>query len=61
MSEDSSTASNADAGTVSSSAIRESGQRESWVPWKNQLLPLSARIRPSCYVASMTASNVPTM
>jgi hypothetical protein len=46
ISEDSSMASNCEAGTVFSSPIRLSGQAASWVPLKNQLLPLSARISP---------------
>jgi len=46
ISEDSSTASNCEAGTVFSSLRRLSGQDASSVPLKNQLLPLSARIRP---------------
>src|SRR5207237_7206947 len=46
ISDDSSMASNCAAGTVFSSLRRLSGQAASWVPLKNQLLPLSARIRP---------------
>ena len=43
---DSSTASNWAAGTVLSSLSKLSGHAASSVPLKNQLLPLSARIKP---------------
>ena len=46
MSEDSSTAWKALAGTVFSSSISEIGHEVSAVPPKYQLLPLSARISP---------------
>src|SRR5438128_9409572 len=51
ISDDSSTASNCAAGTVFNSVSRLSGQAASCVPLKNQLLPLSARIRPECCIA----------
>ena len=46
MQEDSSTASNAEAGTDFSSSSRAFFHRRSSVPWKYQFEPLSARIRP---------------
>ena len=46
ISDDSSTASNREAGTVFSSLSKLSGHAASSVPLKNQLLPLSARINP---------------
>src|SRR2546427_10568206 len=46
ISDDSSMASNWEAGTVFSSLSRLFGQLASSVPLKNQLLPLSARINP---------------
>src|SRR5207248_168180 len=52
ISDDSSIASNCEAGIVFSSLSRLSGQAASSVPLKNQLLPLSARIIPKCCIAS---------
>ena len=46
MSDDSSTASNADAGTRLSSEMSWSPHEFDAAPWKYQLEPLSARIRP---------------
>src|SRR5271168_389048 len=54
MSDDSSTASNALAGTVLSSSTRDRGQLSSAVPPKYQLEPLSARISPYCCMARST-------
>src|SRR5271157_3270226 len=54
ISDDSSTASNALAGTVFSSSTRERGQVSSAVPPKYQLDPLSARIKPYCCMARST-------
>ncbi len=51
MSDDSSTASKALAGTVLSSSTRPIGQLGSAVPPKYQLEPLSARINPYCCMA----------
>ena len=54
MSPDSSTASNALAGTCLSSSTSALGQLPSAVPPKYQLEPLSARIRPYCCMARRT-------
>ena len=54
INDDSSTASNALAGTVLSSSTRARGQLSSAVPPKYQLDPLSARIRPYCCMARST-------
>ena len=54
ISEDSSTASNALAGTCLSSLTRAIGQFWSAVPPKYQLEPLSARISPYCCMARST-------
>src|SRR3989442_12090010 len=54
MQADSSTASNADAGTVFSWSKIWFVQRLSSVPWKNQFEPLSARIRPYRFIAGST-------
>src|SRR5580693_1433379 len=52
--DDSSTASNALAGTCLSSLTRSAGQPPSAVPPKYQLDPLSARIKPYCCMARST-------
>ena len=51
---DVSTASKALAGTFFSSETKLSVQRVSDVPWKNQLLPLSANTIPYVYIATST-------
>ena len=57
MSEDSSTASKALDGTVSSSSTNDCGQSVSAVPQKDQVGPLSARINPySCMARSTTCA-----
>src|ERR1700722_6322680 len=50
--QDSFTAWKARAGICLSSEIRAPGQRGEVLPWKNQLLPLSSRIRPYCCISS---------
>ncbi len=54
MSDDSSTASNALAGTPFSSLMSPSGQALLALPWKNQSEPLSASIRPYVFIAART-------
>src|ERR1700721_3068177 len=53
--QDSFTAWKARAGICLSSEIRAPGQRGEVLPWKNQLLPLSARMSPYCCISTSTA------